>query len=971
GMPQAYLNEFMRLEGRRGLPLLCARCPSGRSGDAVYQCKDCLNAGLCCKECFLDSHCYLPFHRAELWNGSHFERVAPKDIKRRIPVGHDDGSCCSSGLIHENFTILDCNGIYRIDIVFCQCERMKPLRIQLLRAQLFPSTSRRPRTAATFRLLEAHDHLASHGKITPYEHYNALVQMTDGWGIALPKSRYKPFLRMIREHGFILLMKRGGRGCVEQGVANTAHGELAIQCPACPRENVNIPTDWQLIDFGRRRYMLILMMDANFRLSNIRRSSTLDPGLGTGLAYLVADGPYHAHYSKYKAQTDISTCSGFKTLEMAEKKDATGLRSTGLCMVACARHELIRAEGTGDLQKGERRYCNMDYVAMSAAQCVNLDRFYSYDVSCQWCIHVMARIKELPEHLQPRPGVKLSYGVPKCHAKGHILMCQCCFSMGLQLGVGNTDGEGIERVWAGINHSASSTKESLPGHRHDTLDRRMATHNWEKLIRLGTRLHGSLAKAIEQYRVQLEDHEEFTARMPPERVSKWNALAVEWEEGRTGNRKDTTPYWRERAYAREKDVISALNEEDRVSKREAIHDVNVVAFIALGLKIEQNQRDILLLLVSEDKDAAHVVTDIQNKRLTMKRMLQEFRSIQQTYMPFMATFLANHAGERDGDIETERLYLPSALPVPLRDRCLDDAPKVEERLCESQCFTALEEIRSVQRAVHQTRSFKKANVRGTKRSGRSFDLIKRLSLKGKAAANKYRAGHRALQSLRGSGSWELVLRDLKPDDIKGLSSEVFTTATPIDYDDAQVSAGSKRGRYGTGKGMKPADVLLGTSTSFMLSWIWTVEGALDSANDDEMDNLVRVEYLKSRARVARLFEEVGLLQDERERTLLTLEYEAKQWEGRGIGWAGASPELQSGIAAYSSKQAAGRRGLAAFFKALWHTKASTKGERAQDRIEVVEPAESDSEAEDDVSPAHILSGPLPGQREDIVGLSVQ
>ncbi|KIY60547.1 hypothetical protein CYLTODRAFT_460724, partial [Cylindrobasidium torrendii FP15055 ss-10] len=254
--------------------------------------------------------------------------------------------------------------------------------------------------------------------------------MTDAWGVSNPKSKYKPFLRIIREYGFVLLMKRGGRGCVKDGVATTAHGELAIQCLACPRENVNIPADWRS---DRRRYMLILMMDANFRLSNIRRSSTLDPGLGTGLAYLVADDPYREHYQKYKAQTDISTCSGFKTLEMAEKKDATGLRSTGLAMVACARHELIRAEGTGDLQKGER-FCNMDFVAMSAAQGINLDRFYSYDVACQWCIHVMERIKELPTQLQPPPGVKSSYGVPKCHAKGHILACQCCFSMGLQLG---------------------------------------------------------------------------------------------------------------------------------------------------------------------------------------------------------------------------------------------------------------------------------------------------------------------------------------------------------------------------------------------------------------------------------------------------------------------------------------------------------------------------------------------------------
>ncbi|KIY61132.1 hypothetical protein CYLTODRAFT_323585, partial [Cylindrobasidium torrendii FP15055 ss-10] len=332
----------------------------------------------------------------------------------------------------------------------------------------FSSTSRRPQTAATLTLLEEHDQLASHGKMSPYEHYNALQQMTNACGIDIPKSKYKPWLHITREHGYILLMKRAGRGCKENGIATTTGSQLAILCPACPREGVNIPADWKhshlrngntilflcsnalLIIARRQRYMLILMMDANFRLSNIRRSSTLDPGLGTGLAYLVEDSAYHEHYLKYKAQTNISTCSGFKTLEMAEKKDATGLRSTGLCMCACARHKMIRPQGVGNLQKGER-YCNMDYIAMSAARNIGLDRFYSYDIACQWNINLQDRMKGLPAYLWPLPDVKLSYGVPKCHAKGHVLSCQCCFSMGLQLGVGNTDGEGIERVWAGIN----------------------------------------------------------------------------------------------------------------------------------------------------------------------------------------------------------------------------------------------------------------------------------------------------------------------------------------------------------------------------------------------------------------------------------------------------------------------------------------------------------------------------------------
>ena len=37
-----------------------------------------------------------------------------------------------------------------------------------------------------------------------------------------------------------------------------------------------------------------------------------------------------------------------------DSKFSTGLQSTGMGMCICARHEIVRAGGVGDLQKGER-----------------------------------------------------------------------------------------------------------------------------------------------------------------------------------------------------------------------------------------------------------------------------------------------------------------------------------------------------------------------------------------------------------------------------------------------------------------------------------------------------------------------------------------------------------------------------------------------------------------------------------------
>ena len=50
----------------------------------------------------------------------------------------------------------------------------------------------------------------------------------------------------------------------------------------------------------------------------------------------------------------ISTCSGFAAIHLANLKKMRGLHATGVAGVACARHEMWRPNGLGDLQKGER-----------------------------------------------------------------------------------------------------------------------------------------------------------------------------------------------------------------------------------------------------------------------------------------------------------------------------------------------------------------------------------------------------------------------------------------------------------------------------------------------------------------------------------------------------------------------------------------------------------------------------------------
>ena len=42
----------------------------------------------------------------------------------------------------------------------------------------------------------------------------------------------------------LLMLKRSGRGHDPKGAAATSLGELAIECPACPHPDRNLPLNW-------------------------------------------------------------------------------------------------------------------------------------------------------------------------------------------------------------------------------------------------------------------------------------------------------------------------------------------------------------------------------------------------------------------------------------------------------------------------------------------------------------------------------------------------------------------------------------------------------------------------------------------------------------------------------------------------------------------------------------------------------
>ncbi|KAJ6582404.1 hypothetical protein B0H19DRAFT_892358, partial [Mycena capillaripes] len=86
-----------------------------------------------------------------------------------------------------------------------------------------------------------------------------------------------------------------------------------------------------------------------------------------------------------------STCVAHDAVDKPDR-ESLGTASSGIGTVDCARHNMKRPNGVGDLQKGER-YLNMDYLFFKSLAGSPLTRLYvSYDIACQWHKNIWERM---------------------------------------------------------------------------------------------------------------------------------------------------------------------------------------------------------------------------------------------------------------------------------------------------------------------------------------------------------------------------------------------------------------------------------------------------------------------------------------------------------------------------------------------------------------------------------------------------
>ncbi|KAF7969167.1 hypothetical protein HWV62_28172 [Athelia sp. TMB] len=895
----------------------------------LMRCRDCFGDCVECSKCCLMRHSRLPLHRTEEWTGIFWQRKTLRSLGLVVQLGHGHDACHhpDAGPEHKGheMTIIDSHGIHGVTVNFCACERALTCnkRQQLLRAGWYPASVTDPQTCATIPVLEEYHLLNLKGALNVRDFVAAVSRRADAGKVTTPPDREKAMGRMFRQYAFIKRLKRSGRAHDPAGIGATALGGCAVLCWACPQEGINIPSNWEEVDAKYKfLYMLILAMDANFRLVNrLIGNERPDPELGPGWGYVVAPAPYKEHLKSYVSEKDISTCIAFAALLQKDSRATTGLRTSGVGACMCARHEVFRPCGVGDLQKGER-YANMDYIFFSAIMGITLLITISYDIVCQWKINLNSRINKLPAELHPDcPDTdaapfseRVSTGIPVWHAAAHEDKCRVANSLRQIPGVGHTDGEAIERGWSHMNQHASSMKEMGQGNRHDALDDVIGNHNWEKNIAQGDILSRKLIIAEEERDVQLAAFNNARKTVDPEQARVWVEEVTKWEEMRNVDHKWPNPYEiPSEGVITEAQVRLELQRqetEDHHAGQSSNCAATATAFLSLGLHIEHLQRQVTEEASSEVSLTANQKSVLEERRVQILRKLKQLRDAQKIYMPYAHSLVVAEEDNREArDLprplaEDTKLWLPSNLSSEQRrSGCDPRLPDMELKLRVAQCEEALNTIRSNLHAKQHLIHRRNKHVTGQRKSTRARALVDRLGDKIQAQYRKYTRAREALLELGGLELYAQKFQVLLKEHLTLDGEEL-----PPDHEASRRMNRAGGGGPRSQKKKKPGD------STKVLSWIWVAGTTIGAGG---IHDSVRREFLKARARKHRWVEEVMLLIEEMRRVLRFLNWRADWWRQQEGSWDDMGDDVSDGLHAYAQRQAALCEAIAAQFKAKW------------------------------------------------------
>jgi hypothetical protein len=151
----------------------------------------------------------------------------------------------ASASIASLHRVVHTNGIHHIAMVACQCQGEDIFPLDLFAAHLLPASLKRIKTLFTAQVLDMYRLSNLELKSAAYQFYQLLRRLTKPMEPAEVLNVYREFRRMTRIWRWMKKLKWASYAGSSKKVKDVGAGELAIFCPACPQQGINIPDNWR------------------------------------------------------------------------------------------------------------------------------------------------------------------------------------------------------------------------------------------------------------------------------------------------------------------------------------------------------------------------------------------------------------------------------------------------------------------------------------------------------------------------------------------------------------------------------------------------------------------------------------------------------------------------------------------------------------------------------------------------------
>ncbi|KAI0730475.1 hypothetical protein C8Q76DRAFT_613044 [Earliella scabrosa] len=870
-------------EAGPSLPLQCPRAhdvksdPQAAVQAKVYRCFDCYNAHPMCAACIMEDHVANPFHRIEVWDPTlaFWARMSLGDLEAfAINLGHQ-GEPCSTQPNVRTMTIVHEHGIVGMKVRFCACPApgelfAVPEPLQLLRFGLFPGSWKRPETAYTVNGLRDYHLLSLQCQITGIDYATYLRRSTDNVIPSDTTDRHRELNNTMREFMFLRATRRAG----VDPEADLPARSLAVWCPACPQPGMNMDPNWQ----NRKPKDEFLdtfhhTADGNFQSSQkMKPMDATDFSLTNAAQYFVEQKDFDQYRDAVKKPAkENTTCNKFGAMGYSRFKG----RVSGTVGLSCARHMVMLPCGCVDLVAGEG-FCWVDYCMCSGLRpWLGLKRHCSgYDINCQYRKKFRERILKLQRDFPHLSSIQLSrmpWTIPaigKFHAPAHTVTCRCKYSYNYLPGVGMTDGEAAERIWAVLNNLAARTKEMSSGHRHDVINDFHSDMNVRRVHGLPDLLVKRYKRAVEQSTRSSEHLNEIEENIPKKSTTAWNQEIKQWEENvlHIADSEDfETPYeLNPEKQLSEKELLLKITRERGLSGETVAGIVGVIQHgVALHHENEVQRwdslRDSYFDGLAEDATTLAeelIKHDAADKGLTKVALPACFpwrdtsKDCGATTKGLPPPRKTTHQSDAWTQIYTTPIPLPSSYHARVRDQdVMRKFVDLELDFRRAEAVRTLEDLRTNIVATEAIKMAKKKVV-GKSLTTRAQARIQTADGEVTKAANQYRRHHTALLVL-GMSATDPRMRPLLDADLE--TFDFSSEAKP-------------------GKSTRPT------------SWLWDnltfVDSPADQRERDFYEEAQRVHWFRSKALAARWQEELVLLLEEMRRTLRFFLHWRNIWRAR-------------------------------------------------------------------------------------------